>query len=49
MECELEGRFSRVRTEETTLGNLMADIARSEYQSDFGLVNSGSLRANCVY
>lgn len=26
----------------------MADIIRGEYDSDFGLTNGGSLRANCV-
>jgi 5'-nucleotidase len=44
----IEARFSRVRTQETNLGNMMADLIRSEYNADFGLSNGGSLRANCV-
>ena len=46
---ELDCRFSRVRTEETTLGNLMADLMMTECQTDFGLSNGGCLRANQVY
>jgi 5'-nucleotidase len=45
---DIEARFSRVRTQETNLGNMMADLIRSEYNADFGLSNGGSLRANCV-
>ena len=48
-EVEFEGRFSRVRTQETNLGNLMADLIRSEFDADFGLFNGGGLRANCVF
>lgn len=47
-EVPLEGRFNFIRTEETNLGNLIADIIRSEYDTDFGLVNSGTLRTNNV-
>jgi 5'-nucleotidase len=46
---DLEARFSRVRTEETNLGNWMADLIRSEMQADFGISNGGSLRANCIF
>ena len=46
---EIEGRFSRIRTEETNLGNLIADLERSELGTDFGLGNGGDLRANCVF
>ena len=45
---DIEARFSRVRTEETNLGNLLADIIRSEYNCDFGILNGGCLRANSV-
>lgn len=47
--CDFEARFSRVRTEETNLGNWCADMVRSELQADFGLSNGGSLRANNVF
>lgn len=48
-ECDLECRFSRVRTEETNLGNFTADIILTEYNADFGLANGGCLRANSVF
>ena len=44
-----EARFSRVRTEETNLGNFVADIMRTEFSTDFALANGGCLRANCVF
>ena len=44
----LDCRFSRVRTEETALGNMFADLVRTETNADLGFVNSGSLRANAV-
>lgn len=46
---DIEGRFSRVRTEETNLGNLIGDLIRSELGTDFGLGNGGGLRANSVF
>ena len=46
---DLEARFSRVRTEETNLGNMLADLCRSEFDTDFGLTNGGNLRANHVF
>ena len=49
IDVELEGRFSRIRTQETNLGNLTADIIRSEYKTDFGLMNSGEIRADRIY
>lgn len=48
-ETKLEARFSRVRTEETNLGNFIADLIRTEFQADFGHFNGGGLRANCVF
>ena len=46
---DIEGRFTRIRTEETNLGNLMADLARSELGTDFGLYNGGYLRSNIIF
>lgn len=43
---QLEARFSRLRTEETNLGNMIADLIRTQFSTDFGLINAGSLRAN---
>lgn len=44
----LDCRFSRVRTEETGLGNFFADLIRTESEADVSFFNSGSLRANMV-
>ena len=48
-DCELDARFSRVRTEETNLGNFCADLMRTELETDFALSNGGCLRANCLF
>ena len=46
MDVDLDTRFSRVRTEETVIANLLSDLFRSYYDSDFGLVNGGSIRSD---
>mmetsp|Transcript_5008 Transcript_5008/g.7494 ORF Transcript_5008/g.7494 Transcript_5008/m.7494 type:complete len:321 (-) Transcript_5008:3-965(-) len=48
-EVDIDARFSRVRTEETNLGTFMADLMRTELNTDFALSNGGSMRANQVY
>ena len=48
-EVELDCRFSRVRTEETNLGNFMADLMMTELNADIALSNGGCLRANQVF
>ncbi|GMH75889.1 hypothetical protein TL16_g06902 [Triparma laevis f. inornata] len=45
---ELEGRFSKVRTQETNLGNFVTDIMRRGTSSDIALLNSGTLRADSI-
>ena len=45
----LDGRFSRIRTEETNLGNLMADLMRTEYAADIAICMAGMFRANNVF
>ncbi len=47
-DVDLEGRFDHVRAQETNLADLIADIIRTEYDADFGLLNSGTLRSNSV-
>ena len=42
-------QFSRIRTEESNMGNMCADFLRSEYNVDIGLLNMGALRANSVF
>ena len=48
-EVPLDCRFSRVRTEETTLGNFIADLMITECDADIAIHNGGSLRANVVF
>jgi 5'-nucleotidase len=40
----LDGETATVRTRESNLGNLLADLARSEFGTDLALVNSGQIR-----
>lgn len=49
IECDLEGRFSHIRTRETNLGNLVTDIMRSATRSDIALLNSGTFRSDAVH
>ena len=45
----IEGRFDKIRSDETNLGNLIADLIRSEFDADFGLSNAGGLRADALF
>ena len=45
----LDARFSRVRTEETVIGNWISDITRIYMATDIALLNGGGLRANRVH
>jgi len=45
----LDCRFTRIRTEETAIGNFVVDIMRTECDADFAMINAGCLRANMVY
>lgn len=40
----LEGTTTEVRTRETNLGDLLADLLRGEYGSDVALINGGQIR-----
>ena len=44
----LDCRFSSVRTRETNLGNMVADLMRRAVDADVALLNAGTLRANAV-
>lgn len=44
--CDLDGRFSSVRTAETNLGNLVTDIMVAALGADCALLNSGTLRSD---
>ena len=43
---DLEARDEFLRKQETNFGNLLADLMRTEYQTDFAIVNTGSIRLN---
>lgn len=44
----LESRFSKIRTEETNLGNLLADLCKIYIQADVALINAGAIRSDCI-
>lgn len=46
---DLESRDSIIRRSETNFGNLICDLIRTEYSTDFAIVNSGSFRKNDVF
>ena len=43
---DLECRDDMLRKQETNFANMLADLMRTEYQTDFALVNTGSIRLN---
>lgn len=48
-ECDLEGRFSVIRTSETNLGNFVCDIMVAATNADLAILNSGTLRSDCIH
>lgn len=42
----LEARDTHLRTKETNLGNMMADLVRTEFDADVALLHAGMLKAN---
>lgn len=50
LDCDLDGRFSSVRTKETNLGNLITDVMLYAVpDADFALLNSGTLRSDRIH
>lgn len=47
--CDLDGRFSSIRNQETNLGNFFADIMLSSTLSDVAILNSGTLRSDQIH
>lgn len=45
----LEGRFSKIRTEETNLGNWICDILLAATGADLVLINSGTFRSDQIH
>lgn len=46
---DLEGRFAKIRTEETNLGNWMCDILLAATGADLVILNSGTFRSDQVH
>jgi len=46
---ELDSRSASVRSQETVIGNLIADALRAETGAQIGLTNGGGIRGNKVY
>ena len=44
--CDLDGRFSSVRTAETNLGNFLSDVMLAALQADCAILNAGTVRSN---
>lgn len=42
----LEGRDTHLRKKETNLGNMIADLVRTEFDADIALLHAGMLKAN---
>ena len=49
IDCDLDGRFSAIRTQETNLGNLITDIMKKATRADIALLNSGTMRSDSVH
>lgn len=48
-DVDIEARFSRIRTEETNIGNWTADLIRTEMNTEIAIINTGTIRANGVF
>jgi len=48
-DVDLETRFNKIRTEETSIANFFADLIRIEFNCDIGLFNTGTIRADEFY
>ncbi|KAI2797077.1 hypothetical protein BLOT_015534 [Blomia tropicalis] len=50
IDCDLDGRFASIRSMETNLGNMVADIMLdASIDGDFALLNSGTLRSDRIH
>lgn len=47
--CDLDGRFSSIRNQETNLGNFFSDIMLTSTDSDLAILNSGTLRSDQIH
>lgn len=49
VDTDLDGRFNMVRTQETNLGNLIADVMQAATHANVALYNSGTLRSDRIH
>lgn len=47
--CELDARFSQIRTSETNVGNWICDIALAATGADVVMINSGTFRSDQIH
>ena len=48
-DVDIEGRFAKMRYEETNCANMFSDLIRTEFEdADLAILNSGTLRSNAV-
>lgn len=45
---DLDSRFASIRTQETNIGNFVADVMRNALKTDLAVINSGTLRADSI-
>lgn len=45
---DMDARASHVRLNESDIGNLLVDIMRNEVESDFAILNSGTIRTDAI-
>ncbi|GMH44822.1 hypothetical protein BSKO_12774 [Bryopsis sp. KO-2023] len=46
---DLDGRFGKIRTSETNLGNFICDVLRTTVSTDVAFVNSGTFRSDRIH
>ncbi|TPP67772.1 putative salivary ecto-5'-nucleotidase/apyrase [Fasciola gigantica] len=44
----LDGRFAMIRSQETNLGNFLADVALTTTEADCAIINSGTMRVDAI-
>ena len=49
IDTELDGRVSTLRSKESKLGNFISDIVKTNINADCTIINSGTLRSNCIF
>ncbi|VDP75607.1 unnamed protein product [Echinostoma caproni] len=48
IDVPLDGRFAMIRSQETNMGNFLADVALTATEADCAIINSGSMRIDAI-